>query len=221
VSRLVINPTNLRLALRSQLHDQVEVAAAHSIADEVAARAQTVAQAHYSNALQQVKDVLRATGPATIQASGGKAVRFSYVDGTHGRAVTGHWAALTKRYAQKAPKSRQFWRKTGRLYRAFRRAADGKGVSVLSTRVERKRGRTTLVIQLGFEAVGRPFTTYLTRSFVAGKEFRAAGILRGRTRLERVIYLEDSLAARTSRPMIAQMSAQLGRKMLTSLRKLK
>lgn len=185
-------------------------------------RVQKIVKKHYQNAIRQVQRNL-ITGIPGVRQSRSRAIGFNLPDGTADRYVTGHWAALTERYASSAPKSSVFWRKqfgprgsgnTNRTLLGDFKVEISKGVSVSSgpTRVE-EGGKKSYTIDwdITVTRLKPPLNMYITESLLSGQP--VSRLLSGvnKRSIERIVYVEGR------RPFIAGMSAQMGRRMRIEL----
>lgn len=184
-------------------------------------KVQTLVQKHYQNAILQVQRQLTSGVPG-YSSSGARTIAFNYPDATAGRYVTAHWAALTERYAARAPQSSVFWRKqfgpratgSGRTLLGDFKAQISRAVSVSSgpTSVEgRQKKSYTINWDVSVTRLKPPLNMYITESLLTGQPVSRPLSGVNKRSIERIVYVEGR------RPFIAGMSAQLGRRMRIEL----
>jgi hypothetical protein len=187
-------------------------------------RLQRTYAAHARNALVQIGQALNFGAPGGLSA-GPRHFTAVTPDGEVVSITTPSFDALTPGYARRNPKSVVMWRKRKPrgLSRFYSRA--GKKVVVTVHDLPYLRSHHKGKVRIGFgirlEDTFKPMVrTLIMEPFVSGDEteankFKAKGL--GRDSVSLLGYPE---AGPYKRPFVAQLSAALGRRALTALRRL-
>lgn len=183
----------------------------------------------YAKALSRsLGDALRpgGTAPTSISSGGVKRIPFKDGAGKSRRVNTSFWRPLSKNYVKRKPVSKQYWSKTGLLYRIYMANVSDK------IRVNVRQGKGTGLVKVGgnkyvyrsVASLGMPqlpfaWTKIVAASFIQAKPFRLLTLVPGADRrgVGRVQYPEY----KEHRPFISAMSAKMGQLLQARLRKLR
>lgn len=137
---------------------------------------------HYRNALTQFSRVFRSSGVLSGTHGGARAVRFMSGNGKPSRILTESWAALTRPYVMRAPRSTRVWHKrtTNSLANKYDRHIHPKRkkVSVARAAVQptHQRKRVRAIYTIRFDKLpNRVVNTLIAAPFVHGSEAPAQG----------------------------------------------
>ena len=191
------------------------------IAKQMQSKIKNVAENHYENLLNQVNNSLSEGVSGNVVLGGNQNVLFSDAKGSVKAIRTAGWLGLTRKYRNRKPYSRRFWKKTGRLSQDFRSEispAYRNPVTVVNVGPLAKKTLLSIFrnhFQVRFARLPEPLDTYLRQSFIQATEKTVPELLLPDKRTtERIVYVEGR------RPYIAKLAARLGRDLHSSLKHL-
>lgn len=227
VSRITLDFRSVRNQVQRQLFAGANLrivarATAREAENQVLPDAADLMARHFGHTLSQIHGFLRSPNLTGINRGGFRRVGLSAFAGHRVVAKTPRsWSPLSKLYIAQSPRSRTFWRKTGKLLDHYQHAQ----ANILSQRaqvnrvggIQVRRTNVELTARVRLGTLPDPLGLIIGQAFAEGQHqfsLRTTGIGLNRNSIQRITFPE------AQRPVISAIAARLGREMRTALRKL-